>query len=102
MHRLHHQSAKRTYRRAALRPLSADAVLRRPNWHLLMNILGRFGITAFALSELDIALRDIAGNTAGKPLSALLGATKREHLECLPGVRQAGLGQGRDRVLSHK
>ena len=47
-----------------------------------LHIFGRFGITAFALSGLDIALWDIAGKAAGKPLHALLGGTKRERVGC--------------------
>ena len=47
-----------------------------------LHIFGRFGITAFALSGLDIALWDIAGKAAGKPLHALLGGAKRERLAC--------------------
>src|SRR5688500_675944 len=47
-----------------------------------LHIFGRFGIAAFALSGLDIALWDIAGKVAGKPLHALLGGAKRERLGC--------------------
>jgi len=47
-----------------------------------LHIFGRFGITAFALSGLDIALWDLAGKAAGKPLHALLGAARRERLAC--------------------
>ncbi|MEK6245889.1 MAG: mandelate racemase/muconate lactonizing enzyme family protein [Pseudomonadota bacterium] len=47
-----------------------------------LHIFGRFGITAFALSGLDIALWDIAGKAAGKPLHALLGGAKRERIAC--------------------
>jgi len=47
-----------------------------------LHIFGRFGITAFALSGLDIALWDIAGKAAGKPLHALLGGARREQLDC--------------------
>jgi D-galactarolactone cycloisomerase len=45
-----------------------------------LHIFGRFGITAFALSGLDIALWDLAGKAAGKPLHALLGGARRERL----------------------
>jgi len=47
-----------------------------------LHIFGRFGITAFALSGLDIALWDIAGKAAGKPLHVLLGGAKRDRLAC--------------------
>lgn len=47
-----------------------------------LHIFGRFGITAFALSGLDIALWDLAGKAAGKPLSALLGGARRERFGC--------------------
>lgn len=47
-----------------------------------LHIFGRFGITAFALSGLDIALWDIAGKAAGKPLHALLGGARRGQLAC--------------------
>jgi len=47
-----------------------------------LHIFGRFGIAAFALSGLDIALWDLAGKAAGKPLHALLGGAKRKRLGC--------------------
>src|SRR5512134_92489 len=47
-----------------------------------LHIFGRFGIAAFALSGLDIALWDIAGKNAGKSLHALLGGARRERLGC--------------------
>ena len=47
-----------------------------------LHIFGRFDITAFALSGLDIALWDLAGKAAGKPLHALLGGARRERLPC--------------------
>ena len=45
-----------------------------------LHIFGRFGITAFALSGLDIALWDLAGKAAGKPVHALLGGARRERV----------------------
>lgn len=39
--------------------------------------LGRYGPVTFGLSGLDIALWDIAGKVAGKPLHALLGGARR-------------------------
>jgi L-alanine-DL-glutamate epimerase-like enolase superfamily enzyme len=47
-----------------------------------LHIFGRFGIAAFALSGLDIALWDIAGKICGKSLHALLGGARRERLGC--------------------
>ena len=47
-----------------------------------LHIFGRFGITAFALSGLDIALWDLAGKAAGKPLHALLGGARRQSIPC--------------------
>ena len=47
-----------------------------------LHIFGRFGITAFALSGLDIALWDIAGKAARKPLCELLGSAPRASVPC--------------------
>ena len=47
-----------------------------------LHIFGRFGITAFALSGLDIALWDIAGKAARKPLWELLGGARRASVPC--------------------
>ena len=61
-----------------------------------MHIFGRFGITAFALSGLDLALWDIAGKAAGKPLHALLGGAKIERIGCYASLlRYADADPGR-------
>ncbi|HVM78308.1 MAG TPA: mandelate racemase/muconate lactonizing enzyme family protein [Stellaceae bacterium] len=47
----------------------------------LLHLFGRYGITIFALSGLDIALWDLAGKRAGKPLVELLGGPARMELD---------------------
>src|SRR5262245_61588490 len=47
-----------------------------------LHIFGRFGITAFALSGLDIALWDIAGKAARQPLWKLLGGAPHGPVAC--------------------
>ena len=42
-----------------------------------LHIWGRYGITIFAISGVDIALWDIAAKLAGKPLADLIGGPKR-------------------------
>ena len=46
-----------------------------------LHLFGRYGITIFALSGLDIALWDLAAKRAGKPLAELLGGPARTELE---------------------
>jgi L-alanine-DL-glutamate epimerase-like enolase superfamily enzyme len=79
-----------------------------------LHIFGRFGIAAFALSGLDIALWDIAGKAAGKPLHALLGGAKRERLACYASLLryadpalaarycEQALGEGFDSIKLHE
>ncbi len=45
-----------------------------------LHLFGRYGLTIFALSGLDIALWDIAGKATGLPLCHLLGGAVRDEL----------------------
>ncbi len=44
------------------------------------HIWGRYGVTMFAISGVDIALWDIAGKAAGKPLYELFGGARRQNI----------------------
>jgi L-alanine-DL-glutamate epimerase-like enolase superfamily enzyme len=56
-------------------PSGVDALMRELQQTL--HLFGRSGAVMYALSGVDIALWDIAGKTAGKPLYALLGGQSR-------------------------
>lgn len=47
-----------------------------------LHLLGRNGPFVFAFSGIEIALWDIRGKRAGKPLHALLGGAKKTELDC--------------------
>jgi len=79
-----------------------------------LHIFGRFGIQAYALSGLDIALWDIAGKAARKPLHALLGGASRHSIPCYASLLRYGgpklvtqyceraLGEGYSAVKLHE
>jgi L-alanine-DL-glutamate epimerase-like enolase superfamily enzyme len=77
--------------RAALHALLAPLALGRDERDIAalmadlakrVHIVGRTGPMVYALSGLDIALWDIAGKAAGKPLSELLGGAHYDKLPC--------------------
>ena len=44
------------------------------------HLVGRYGITMFGISGIDIALWDLAGKATGQPISTLLGGSRRNHI----------------------
>jgi D-galactarolactone cycloisomerase len=79
-----------------------------------LHIFGRFGVQAYALSGLDIALWDIAGKAAGKPVHQLLGGAKRTSVPCYASLLRYGdaalvakyceraLGEGFEEIKLHE
>ncbi len=55
-----------------------------------LNLFGRYGITIFAISGLDIALWDIAAKRAGVALASLLGDRKRESVRAYASLVRYG------------
>ena len=55
-----------------------------------LHLFGRYGITLFAISGLDIALWDIAAKAAGLPLHRLLGGAGRERIPAYSSLFRYG------------
>jgi L-alanine-DL-glutamate epimerase-like enolase superfamily enzyme len=54
------------------------------------HLWGRYGITLFAISAIDIALWDLAGKAAGLPLHRLLGGPRRLSVPCYASLFRYG------------
>src|SRR5258707_6872787 len=59
-----------------------------------LHLFGRYGITMFAISGLDIALWDLAGKVQGVPLHRLIGAGKRARIPAYASLLRIGTAEG--------
>ncbi len=55
-----------------------------------LHLFGRYGITMFAISGLDIALWDLAGKVQGVPLHRLIGPRKRARIPAYASLLRIG------------
>src|SRR5258705_1616270 len=55
-----------------------------------LHLFGRYGITMFAISGLDIALWDLAAKVKGVPVHRLLGAAKRSRIPAYASLLRIG------------
>lgn len=55
-----------------------------------LHLFGRYGITMFAISGLDIALWDLAAKAKGLPLHRLLGSRKRSRIPAYASLLRIG------------
>jgi L-alanine-DL-glutamate epimerase-like enolase superfamily enzyme len=55
-----------------------------------LHLFGRYGITMFAISGLDIALWDLAAKVEGVPLHHLIGASKRSRIPAYASLLRIG------------
>jgi len=79
-----------------------------------LHLHGRYGITTFAISAVDIALWDIAAKQAGVPLADLLGGAQRKQLSAYASLVRYGdpslvrsfseraIGEGYETVKLHE
>ena len=72
----------------ATRPAALSLMLQR-RYHNF----GRSGPITFAISAIDIALWDLAGKRAGRPLHALLGGAGRPRVEAYASLLRYGVAQ---------
>ncbi|MBR0795150.1 mandelate racemase/muconate lactonizing enzyme family protein [Bradyrhizobium jicamae] len=56
-----------------------------------LHLFGRYGITMFAISALDIALWDLAGKVKGVPLHRLIGGAKRTTIPAYASLMRIGV-----------
>lgn len=55
-----------------------------------LHLFGRYGITMFAISGLDIALWDLAAKAAGVPLHRLIGSARRSRIPAYASLLRIG------------
>jgi L-alanine-DL-glutamate epimerase-like enolase superfamily enzyme len=55
-----------------------------------LHLFGRYGITMFAISALDIALWDLAAKARGEPLHRLIGVRRRTHIPAYASLLRIG------------
>src|SRR5437660_5034319 len=55
-----------------------------------LHLFGRYGITMFAISGLDIALWDLAARVEGVPLRQLIGETRRSRIPAYASLLRIG------------
>jgi L-alanine-DL-glutamate epimerase-like enolase superfamily enzyme len=55
-----------------------------------LHLFGRYGVTMFAISGLDIALWDLSGKIAGKPLCEMFGSRRREAIPAYASLLRIG------------
>ena len=72
-------------------PTDIDVLM--PDLQRSLHLFGRYGITMFALSGVDIALWDLAGKRAELPLVRLLGGAQRDTMPTYASLLACGDGE---------